>query len=88
MADPGGYIVLVVQGRRISVSRTALATVSKFFRALFSHKFEDSSAPVLHLDTGGEMGLTVAAVRVNSIINSLYHRDMVVMAPSLNDILN
>ena len=54
MADPGDCIVLVVQGRRISVSdRTALATVSKFFRALFSHKFEDSSAPVLHLDTGG-----------------------------------
>ena len=67
MADPGDCIVLVVQGRRISVSdRTALATVSKFFRALFSHKFEDSSAPVLHLDTGGEMGLTVAAVRVKT----------------------
>ena len=33
------------------------------------------------------MGLTVAAVRVNSIINSLFYRDMVVMAPSLKSIL-
>ena len=36
--------------------------ISKFFRALFSHKFEDSNKSILHLDAGGEMGLTVAAV--------------------------
>ena len=41
-----------------------MALVSKFFRALFSHQFEDSHKPVLHLDAGGEMGLTVAAVKV------------------------
>ena len=40
-----------------------MAVVSKFFRALFSHKFEDSHKSILHLDAGGEMGLTVAAVR-------------------------
>ena len=44
-------------------SRSSLAVVSKFFRALFSHKFEDSQKTTLHLDSGGEMGLTVAAVR-------------------------
>ena len=43
--------------------RSSLAVVSKFFRALFSHKFEDSHKAVLHLDSGGEMGLTVAAVQ-------------------------
>jgi len=56
-------IVLVVQGTHIVVERSSLALVSKFFRALFSHKFEDSQKEVLHLDTGGEMGLTVAAVQ-------------------------
>lgn len=57
-------IVLVVQGKQIQVERQSLALVSKFFRALFSHEFEDSRAPVLHLDTRGEMGLTVTAVEV------------------------
>lgn len=57
-------VVLVVQGRRIRVDRTSLAVVSKFFRALFSHKFEDSNKAVLHLDMGGEMGLTVTAVKL------------------------
>ena len=33
-------VVLVVRGRRIRVLRARLALVSKFFRALFSHKFE------------------------------------------------
>ena len=56
-------IILVVQGTHIVVERSSLALVSKFFRALFSHKFEDSQKEVLHLDTGGEMGLTVAAVQ-------------------------
>jgi len=56
-------IVLVVQGKEIVVERSSLAVVSKFFRALFSHKFEDSHKAILHLDSGGEMGLTVAAVR-------------------------
>jgi len=55
-------IVLVVQGQQIRVDRGSLAIISKFFRALFSHKFEDSNKEVLHLDLGGEMGLTVAAV--------------------------
>jgi hypothetical protein len=57
-------IVLVVQGRRIRVDRSSLAIISKFFRALFSHQFEDSNKAVLHLDLGGEMGLTVAAVKI------------------------
>lgn len=57
-------IVLVVQGRRITVDRTSLAIISKFFRALFRHQFEDSNKAVLHLDEGGEMGLTPAAVRI------------------------
>lgn len=57
-------IVLVVQGRQIRVDRTSLAIVSKFFRALFSHQFEDSNKDVLHLDLGGEMGLTVTAVKL------------------------
>jgi len=57
-------IVLVVQGRRIKVHRGSLAIISKFFRALFSHRFEDSNKAVLHLDLGGEMGLTVGAVRM------------------------
>ena len=59
----GERLVLVVQGTHIVVERSSLALVSKFFRALFSHKFEDSQKEVLHLDTGGEMGLTVAAVQ-------------------------
>lgn len=57
-------IVLVVQGRRIKVDRGSLAIVSKFFRALFSHQFEDSNKAVLYLDMGGEMGLTVSAVKI------------------------
>jgi len=57
-------IVLVVQGRKIKVDRSSLAIISKFFRALFSHQFEDSNKPVLHLDLGGEMGLTAGAVRI------------------------
>jgi len=57
-------IVLVVQGKKIKVDRHRLAIVSKFFRALFSHQFEDSNKAVLHLDHGGEMGLTVAAMRI------------------------
>ena len=44
------------------IFRSSLALVSKFFRALFSHKFEDSDKSILHLDTGGEMGLTAAGV--------------------------
>jgi len=64
MAAQEDNIVLVVQGRRIQVDRASLALVSKFFKALFSHQFEDSRAPVLHLDAGGEMGLTVAAVKI------------------------
>jgi len=63
MAAEEDSIVLVVQGRRIQVDRVSLALVSKFFKALFSHQFEDSNKPVLHLDSGGEMGLTVAAVK-------------------------
>lgn len=63
MAALEGSIVLIVQGRRIQVDRVSLALVSKFFRALFSHQFEDSNKPVLHLDASGEMGLTVAAVK-------------------------
>ena len=50
------------------MDRASLALVSKFFKALFSHQFEDSRAPVLHLDAGGEMGLTVAAVKVLEIV--------------------
>jgi hypothetical protein len=57
-------IVLVVKGRKIRVDRGNLAIISKFFRALFSHQFEDSHKAVLHLDLGGEMGLTAAAVRI------------------------
>lgn len=57
-------VVLVVRGRRIRVDRARLALVSKFFKALFSHKFEDSNKSVLHLDHGGEMGLTAAAVEM------------------------
>jgi len=63
MAAQEGTIVLIVQGRRIQVDRISLALVSKFFKALFSHQFEDSNKPVLHLDASGEMGLTVAAVK-------------------------
>ena len=57
-------IILVVQGHQIPVQREALALVSKFFKALFSHQFLDSRQSVLHLDSGGEMGLTVPAVQV------------------------
>ena len=58
-------IILVVQGRQITVQRSALALVSKFFRALFSHQFQDSQKRVLHLDPGGQMGLTNSAVQVS-----------------------
>lgn len=57
-------IILVVQGRQITVRRSALALVSKFFRALFSHQFQDSKKRVLHLDPGGQMGLTNSAVQI------------------------
>jgi len=57
-------IVLVVQGHQIPAHRGSLATVSKFFRALFQHRFRDSREPVLCLDASGEMGLTVTAVKV------------------------
>lgn len=57
-------ITLVVQGHQIPADRDALATTSNFFRALFSHKFRDSREPVLCLDSSGEMGLTVHAVKV------------------------
>jgi len=63
MAIERGSIILVVQGRPIQVDRVSLALVSNFFKALFSHQFEDSNKPILHLDVGGEMGLTVAAVQ-------------------------
>ena len=59
-------IILVVQGRQITVRRSALALVSKFFRALFSHQFQDSKKRVLHLDPGGQMGLTNSAVQVRN----------------------
>ena len=59
-------IILVVEGQKITVRRTALALVSKFFKALFSHEFQDSKKPVLHLDPGGEMGLTSSAVQVRT----------------------
>ena len=57
-------ITLVVQGQQIIVRRSAIALVSKFFQALFSHEFQDSRTRVLHLDTGGQMGLTTSAVQV------------------------
>ena len=59
-------IVLVVQGQQIIVRRSAIALVSKFFKALFSHEFQDSKKPVLHLDPGGQMGLTSSAVQVRT----------------------
>jgi len=66
-------IVLVVRGRRIKGDRSSLATVSKFFKALFSHQFEDSNKAVLHLDIGGEMGLTAPAVRLLAEFASTRH---------------
>ena len=57
-------IILVVQGQQIIVRRSAIALVSKFFKALFSHEFLDSKNRVLHLDPGGQMGLTISAVQV------------------------
>ena len=59
-------IVLVVQGQQIIVRRSAIALVSKFFKALFSHEFQDSKKRVLHLDPGGQMGLTISAVQVRN----------------------
>lgn len=57
-------ITLVVQGHSISADRVSLATISKFFKALFQPRFRDSCEPVLSLDSSGEMGLTVQAVKV------------------------
>ena len=57
-------IILVVEGQRITVQRSSIALVSKFFKALFSHEFLDSHKAVLHLDRGGQMGLTGDAVQV------------------------
>ena len=57
-------IILVVEGQRILARKSSIALVSKFFKALFSHEFLDSHKSVLHLDKGGEMGLTVAAVKI------------------------
>lgn len=57
-------VVLVVQGRQIPAHRRTLALVSNFFKALFTHKFEDSNKAVLVLDTSGEMGLTDTAIQV------------------------
>jgi len=59
-----GGITLVVQGHSISADRVALATISKFFKALFQPRFKDSCEPVLSLDSSGEMGLTAEAVKV------------------------
>ena len=66
-------IVLVVQGQQIIVRRSAIALVSKFFKALFSHEFQDSKKRVLHLDPGGQMGLTISAVQVR---NSQYNEEV------------
>ena len=57
-------IILVVEGQQILAQKSSIALVSKFFKALFSHEFLDSHNSVLHLDKGGEMGLTVAAVKI------------------------
>jgi len=57
-------IILVVQDQQIIVRRSAIALVSKFFKALFSHEFQDSKKRVLHLDPGGQMGLTISAVQI------------------------
>ena len=75
MAAQEGSIVLIVQGRRIQVDRVSLALVSKFFKALFTHQFEDSNKPVLHLDASGEMGLTVAAVKVLDKLSEILEID-------------
>ena len=64
MAVEKDQIILVVQGQQIIVRRAALALVSKFFKALFSHEFLDSQKPVLPLDPEGQMGLTSSAVQV------------------------
>ena len=68
-------IILVVQGQQIPADRGSLATVSKFFRALFKHKFRDSTEPVLCLDASGEMGLTVQAVKVKDPLISRHGTD-------------
>ena len=57
-------IILVVQDQQIIVRRSAIALVSKFFKALFSHEFQDSKKRVLHLDPDGQMGLTISAVQI------------------------
>jgi len=64
MDEAGSTIVLVVEGARITVERNSIALISRFFKALFSHQFEDSRAPVLHLDNWAKMGLTPTAVKV------------------------
>jgi len=58
------FVDLVVQGKTFRVERRTLALVSKFFRALFSHQFNDSKLPTLHLDSEGQMGLTVTAIEL------------------------
>jgi len=58
------HVDLVVQGKTFRVERRSLALVSNFFRALFSHQFHDSKLPTLHLDSGGQMGLTVTAIEL------------------------
>lgn len=60
----GDRMILVVQGHKIPAHRGSLATVSNFFKALFKHQFRDSREPILCLDSSGEMGLTVQAIKV------------------------
>jgi len=57
-------ITLVVRGKSIFANRLSLSEVSRFFAALFSHTFVDSTAPVVELDCSGDMGLTDSAVRI------------------------
>ena len=59
-------IILIVEDKQITVQRSSIALVSKFFKALFTHEFLDSHKSVLHLDRGGEMGLTGDAVQVTA----------------------
>jgi len=64
-SDKGDEVItLVVQGEQISADRQSLALTSNFFKALFKHKFRDSQDSVLSLDSSGQMGLTVHAVKV------------------------
>jgi len=63
-ANLESHVDLVVQGKTFRVERKSLALVSNFFRALFSHQFHDSKLPTLHLDSEGQMGLTVTAIEL------------------------